>query len=78
MNSVSALSASIRSHRGGADAAQWVGENRRVENAVIDGEIACVDDLGRSVFNDLLLRNREMCVLRVRPAVNGEDREDCR
>ena len=78
MNSVSALSASIRSHRGGTDVAQWIGENRRVENAAIDGEIACVDDLGRSVFNDLLFRKRETCVLRVRPAVNGGDREDCR
>ena len=24
--------------------APWIGENLRVENAVIDGEIACVDD----------------------------------
>jgi ATP-dependent DNA ligase len=41
------------------DLALWIGENLRVENAVIDGEIACVDDSGRSVFNDLLLRWRE-------------------
>ena len=33
--------------------------NLRVENAVIDGEIACVDDTGRSIFNDLLFRRRE-------------------
>ena len=39
--------------------AQWIGENLRVENAVIDGEIACVDESGRSVFNDLLFRRRE-------------------
>jgi bifunctional non-homologous end joining protein LigD len=39
--------------------AQWIGENLHVENAVIDGEIACVDDSGRSVFNDLLFRRRE-------------------
>jgi ATP-dependent DNA ligase len=38
------------------DLAQWIGENLRVENAVTDGEIACVDDSGRSVFNDLLFR----------------------
>jgi bifunctional non-homologous end joining protein LigD len=38
---------------------QWIGENTRVENAVIDGEIACVDDSGRSIFNDLLFRRRE-------------------
>jgi bifunctional non-homologous end joining protein LigD len=41
------------------DLAQWIGENLRVENAVIDGEIACVDDSGRSIFNDLLFRRRE-------------------
>jgi hypothetical protein len=45
-------------HRGVVDGvalcgiAQWIGENLRVENAVIDGEIACVDESGRSVFND--------------------------
>jgi len=41
------------------DLALWIGENLRVENAVLDGEIACVDDSGRSVFNDLLFRRRE-------------------
>jgi len=41
------------------DLAQWIGENLRVESAVIDGEIACVDDSGRSIFNDLLFRRRE-------------------
>ncbi len=40
---------------------QWIGENLRVANAVLDGEIACVDQYGRSVFNDLLFRRRE-CV----------------
>src|SRR5262249_23373944 len=43
------------------DLAQWIGDNLRVENAVMDGEIACVDELGRSVFNDLLFRRKE-CV----------------
>src|SRR5262249_16713898 len=43
------------------DLALWIGEHLRVENAVIDGEIACVDELGRSVFNDLLFRRRD-CV----------------
>src|SRR2546428_8715720 len=36
------------------DLAQWIGENLRVENAVIDGEVAGVEDSGRPVFNDLL------------------------
>src|SRR5215470_16699637 len=56
------------------DSAQWIGENLRVENAVIDGEIACVDDSGRSVFNDLLFRRRE-CVFFAFDLLflNGED-----
>ena len=32
-----------------------------VESAVLDGEIACVDDTGRPVFRDLLFRRRH-CV----------------
>src|SRR2546428_11342737 len=47
--------------RGFKDLAQWIGDNLRVENAVLDGEIACVDEFGRSVFKDLLFRRRE-CV----------------
>jgi bifunctional non-homologous end joining protein LigD len=56
------------------DLAQWIGENLRIENAVIDGEIACVDDSGRSVFNDLLFRRRE-CVFFAFDLLylNGED-----
>jgi ATP-dependent DNA ligase len=54
--------------------AQRIGENLRVDNAVLDGEIACVDDLGRSVFNDLLFRRRE-CVFFAFDLLflNGED-----
>jgi ATP-dependent DNA ligase len=54
--------------------AQWIGENLSVENAVIDGEIACVDDSGRSAFNDLLFRRRE-CVFFAFDLLflNGED-----
>ena len=33
----------------------------RAENAILDGEIACVDDSVRSAFNDLFFRRRE-CV----------------
>ena len=47
--------------RGFADLAGWLAAHFRVESAVLDGEIACVDDAGRSVFNDLLFRRRE-CV----------------
>src|SRR5437773_10038675 len=45
--------------RGFADLANWVGQNLRVHDAVLDGEIACVDEGGRSVFEDLLFRRRE-------------------
>ena len=56
------------------DLAEWIGGNLPVENAVLDGEIACVDDSGRSVFNDLLFRRRE-CVFFAfdPPFLNGED-----
>jgi bifunctional non-homologous end joining protein LigD len=56
------------------DLAQWIGENVRVDNAIFDGEIACVDDSGRSVFNELLFRRRE-CVFFAFDVLflNGED-----
>lgn len=45
--------------RGFAELATSIAHNLRVESAVIDGEIACVDDAGRSVFRDLLFRRRQ-------------------
>src|SRR5438105_4250821 len=36
-----------------------VAGSRTVENAVIDGEIVCLDNQGRSVFDDLLFRRAE-------------------
>jgi bifunctional non-homologous end joining protein LigD len=59
------------------DLALWIGENLRVESAVLDGEIACVDDSGRSVFNDLLFRRRE-CVFIAFDLLflNGEDLQE--
>jgi len=45
--------------RGFTDLAGWIGDHLRVESAVLDGEIACVDEYGRSVFEDLLFRRRE-------------------
>jgi bifunctional non-homologous end joining protein LigD len=47
--------------RGFADLATWIAEHLRVESAVLDGEIACVDDSGQSIFRDLLFRRRQ-CV----------------
>ena len=46
---------------GFANLASWIAEHLRVESAVLDGEIACVDDVGRPVFRDLLFRRRQ-CV----------------
>src|SRR5215813_10719080 len=47
--------------RGFADLATWIAEHLHVESAVLDGEIACVDELGRPIFRDLLFRKRQ-CV----------------
>jgi bifunctional non-homologous end joining protein LigD len=53
---------------GFAELATWIAEHLRVESAVLDGEIACVDEGGRPVFRDLLFRRRQ-CVFIVWPAV---------
>ena len=45
--------------RGFADLAAWLAEHLRVESAVLDGEIGCVDDAGRPMFRDLLFRKRQ-------------------
>ena len=46
---------------GFANLATWIAEHLRVDSAVLDGEIACVDGSGRPVFRDLLFR-RGQCV----------------
>ena len=38
---------------GFAELAKWIAEHVRVETAVLDGEVACVDESGRPVFRDL-------------------------
>ena len=47
--------------RGFSDLADWIAKHLRVESAVLDGEIACVDEVGRPIFRDLLFRRRQ-CV----------------
>jgi len=47
--------------RGFADLARWIAEHLRVDSAILDGEIACVDENGRPVLRDLLFRRRQ-CV----------------
>lgn len=37
----------------------WIARHLRVENAVIDGEIACLDSEGRSHFDELLYRRSD-------------------
>jgi bifunctional non-homologous end joining protein LigD len=37
----------------------WIAENLRVKNAVLDGELACLDEQGRSQFDDLLFRKKQ-------------------
>ncbi len=44
--------------RGFAELANWLAEHIKVESAVLDGEIACVDEFGRPQFRDLLFRKR--------------------
>jgi bifunctional non-homologous end joining protein LigD len=58
-----------------ADLATWIAEHLHVESAVLDGEIACVDDSGRSIFRDLLFRRRR-CVFIAFDLLylNGKDR----
>ena len=51
--------------RGFADLAAWIAEHLHIESAVLDGEIACVDDAGRPVFRDLLFRRRQCVFIRV-------------
>lgn len=38
------------------DLCAWVGANLDVRDAVLDGEIVCLDQFGRSVFNNLFFR----------------------
>jgi bifunctional non-homologous end joining protein LigD len=45
--------------RGFADLATWIAEHLRVESAVLDGEIACLDESGQPTFRDLIFRIRQ-------------------
>ena len=41
-------------YRSFGELSAWIGRHLQVENAVIDGEIACLDAEGRSRFSDLV------------------------
>jgi bifunctional non-homologous end joining protein LigD len=47
--------------RGFAELATWIAEHLKVEDAVLDGEITCIDGEGRPVFKDLLFR-KSSCI----------------
>ena len=59
---------------GFAELAQWLAEHLKVESAVLDGEIACIDGEGRPVFRDLLFR-KSTCIFVAFDLLylNGED-----
>jgi bifunctional non-homologous end joining protein LigD len=44
---------------GFAELASWIAKHLRVESAVLDGEICCLDEDGRPNFRDLLFRKRQ-------------------
>ena len=37
---------------------KWIGENLQVQNAILDGEVVCIDDEGKSQFYDLIFRRK--------------------
>jgi bifunctional non-homologous end joining protein LigD len=45
--------------RGFAELATWIAEHLHVESAVLDGEIACLDESGRPTFRDLIFTKRQ-------------------
>src|SRR5262249_33121305 len=53
------ISRNSNTFRGFVELATWIAEHVKVESAVLDGEIACVDDSGRPTFRDLLFRKRQ-------------------
>jgi bifunctional non-homologous end joining protein LigD len=59
--------------RGFADLATWIAEHLRVESAILDGEIACVDEGGRPVFRDLLFRRQCVFIAFDLLYLNGRD-----
>lgn len=37
----------------------WIGQNLALDNAILDGELVCLDDQGRSLFYPLLFRRQQ-------------------
>jgi bifunctional non-homologous end joining protein LigD len=59
---------------GFADLETWIAEHLKVEDAVLDGEIACIDGEGRPIFTGLLFR-KSICIFVAFDLLylNGED-----
>jgi len=60
--------------RGFAELATYIAESVRVESAVLDGEIACLDEAGHSIFRDLMFRRRQCIFIALDVLfLNGKD-----
>ena len=42
------------------DLCAWIGQHLKAKDAILDGEVVCLDEAGRSVFNDLFYRKGEV------------------
>jgi ATP-dependent DNA ligase len=51
--------------RGFAELATWISEHLKVQNAVLDGEIACIDGEGRPSLQRSALQKIQLCSRRV-------------
>jgi ATP-dependent DNA ligase len=65
--------------RGFAELAAWIAKHLKIENAVLDGEIACIDGEGRPVFRELLFRKSPCITCSVSQQSSGKrERDDVR
>src|SRR5437867_10903383 len=48
--------------RGFADLANWIGQNLPAVSAVLDGEIACIDESGRPIFKTCCFAGANVCI----------------
>jgi bifunctional non-homologous end joining protein LigD len=53
------LSRRGRQYKSFGELSSWIGRHLQVENAVVDGEIACIDAEGRSHFDNLIYRRSD-------------------
>ena len=59
------------------DLCAWIGQHLKAKDAILDGEVVCLDEAGRSVFNDLFYRKGEVYFYAFDlPWLNGKDLRD--